>query len=98
MYIGIEDPKFSDDAAAFIREKVVVYPVFCGELPQDVLPVVADGEYLNVALLEGLQVALQLNELRPAKWSPGGAPVKKHESLTPASCLRKADEVSALVG
>ena len=50
--------------------------MFCGELPQNVLPVVADCKYFYAVPLEGLQVALQLNELRPAKWSPGGAPMK----------------------
>ena len=96
--IGIEDTEISDDAASFVREKIVVDPVLGSELAKNVLPVVADGKYLYATPLEGLQVALQLNELRPTKWSPRCAPVKQNESLATTPCVRKADEVSELVG
>ena len=40
------------------------------ELKEDILRVVADSEDLDAVTTERFQVALQLNELRPAKWSP----------------------------
>ena len=68
-----------------------------GELPKRVSVVVADREGLDPVVFEGFQVLLQLDELRPAKASPGGAAVEQDEGVIPAPGLGEADQAPGLV-
>ena len=69
-----------------------------GEVAQDLLGIIADGNDFYAVAVEGHQVALQLNELRLARRSPGGASVKEDQCTLATPSIGKAYEVSELVG
>ena len=95
---GVQDAEVADHAADFVREERVGDPVFGREVAQDILGVIADGEDLYAVAVEGLQVPLQLDELRLAGRSPGGASVKENQRPVAAAGLREPDMAPRLVG
>jgi hypothetical protein len=57
----------------------------------------ANREHRDLLTFEIRQAALQLDELRFAKWSPTGAPVKHDQGSTAASGLMDLDGIAMLV-
>jgi hypothetical protein len=96
-YVGVKDAELSDHEAVFIREKGIADAMPLGELKEDVLRVVADGEDLDAVTTERFLVALQLDELRLAEASPGRASVKHDQCAVGVSGLAETDQIAELV-
>jgi hypothetical protein len=83
--------------APFVRKEGIGNIVFLCELLENIQRVRADGKNLDTVAVERLQIALQLDQLRLAESSPGGASVKQNECLVRASDSREANEIFELI-
>ena len=62
-----------------------------GERSEHLGRVVADPDQPDVLMVQLTENSLQLDQLRPAIWSPGGAPEKDHERAAPGPPFMQAD-------
>lgn len=94
----IEQAEAANDGTAGIRQQGIGNAVLLGEFVENIDRVIADRDDGDALTVEVLQAALQLNELRPAKRSPGGTAVKHDQGPPPSTPRMQVDWVAKLVG
>jgi hypothetical protein len=96
-YVGVEYAEGTDHTAAAIGQQRVGDTMPGGVAFQQPGRIRADGEDGNTMAGKVLEIALQLDQLRFAKASPGGAAVEQDEGAVAATGGRKPDGPAKLV-
>jgi hypothetical protein len=95
--VFVEQAKGADRLTPFVGEEGICNAVFCRERRQYVYRIIADGKKANSCAFEVRQTALQLNELRLAEGSPGGATMEDHQGTMLASESVQINEMAMLI-
>ena len=79
--IGIQDAELSYHRAVFIGEQRIGDGILFCEFPQNLHRIIADGADPDVVSFKALEILLQLNQLRFAEASPGGASMEQNKGF-----------------
>jgi hypothetical protein len=94
----VEQAKFFNDVAIDIGQERKSNGELVGKTLQDLDWIWAYGQDLDAGLFKLGQGALQLDQLRFAKASPGGTAVKQHQGGAAVAPVRKMPGAALLIG